>query len=231
MIKVTTLTLTAIVMTILVINVDTKKIIKIKTNLRNPKYKSNLNDDNDNSVDDSKHNNNNNNNDNNNNNKYVFILGDSIVKNLNGFLKTKAINNKCILKVRPFSSAKVRCMYDHLKPKIRYVNTDNIILHVGTNELNSEKTSSQIARSINGVVISLKTITIMIYVITPRNDHLNNKASEVNDRLVNICVERHIPVTGHSETIHPDALLNKSGLHLNKSGAMARDISRHLLKV
>ena len=55
-------------MTILVINVDTKKIIKIKTNLRNPKYKSNLNDDNDNSVDDSKHNNNNNNDNNNNNN-------------------------------------------------------------------------------------------------------------------------------------------------------------------
>ena len=53
----------------------------------------------------------------------------------------KPMNHKCIVKVQPFSSAKVQCMYNHVKPTIIDVNLDNIIFHV--NELNSEKSSSQ----------------------------------------------------------------------------------------
>ena len=93
---------------------------KNNTNLRSCKYKSNLNNDNDNSIDNSKNNNE--------NRKSVFILGDSIVKNLNGFLITKAINHKCIVEVQPLSSAKVQYMYYHLKPTVRDVNLENIIL-------------------------------------------------------------------------------------------------------
>ena len=108
-----------IMMTILPINVDIKKN-KNKTNLRNSKYKSNLNNDNNNNGDNGKKNN---------NKKSVFILGNSIVKNLNRFLITKAINQKCIVKVQPFGSAKVQCVYDHVKPITRHVNPDNIIFH------------------------------------------------------------------------------------------------------
>ena len=50
--------------------------------------------------------------------KTVFILGDSMVKKLNGFLLTRKLNHKCLVKVRPFSSANVRCMYDHAKPTV-----------------------------------------------------------------------------------------------------------------
>ena len=80
------------------------------------------------------------------------------------------------------SSAKVQCMYDHVKPKIRDMNTENIIPYVGTNDLNSEKTLSQIARSITGLAVSVKTNTnnIAISLIKPRIDDLNNKASEVS---------------------------------------------------
>ena len=70
-----------------------------------------------------------------------------MVKKLNGFLLTTKFKHKCLVKVRPFSSAKVRCMHDHVKPTIRDVNPDHIILHCGTNDLNSERTASQIARS------------------------------------------------------------------------------------
>ena len=59
----------------------------------------------------------------------LFILGDSMVKNLNGFLLTRKLNHKCLVKVRPFSSAKVRCMYDYVKPTVRDFNPDHIILH------------------------------------------------------------------------------------------------------
>ena len=62
--------------------------------------------------------------------------------------------------------------------------------------ITSEKTSSQIARSIIDLAVSLKTKrnTITIYLIKPLNDHLNNRASKVNSRLVNTCGKKHIPV-------------------------------------
>ena len=74
----------------------------------------------------------------------VFILGDRMAKKVNVFYLTKNIEHKFLVKVRPFSSAKTRCMYDHAKPTIRELNPKHIILHVGTNDLNSEKTASQI---------------------------------------------------------------------------------------
>ena len=67
----------------------------------------------------------------------VFILGDSIVKNVNGYLLTKKLQHKKLIKVRLSSGAKVSCMSDHVKPTIREFNLNHIILHVGTNELKS----------------------------------------------------------------------------------------------
>ena len=55
---------------------------------------------------------------------------------------TKKLRHKHLVKVRSFSSAKVRCMYDHVKPGIRDFNPEHTILHVGTNTLNSEKNFS-----------------------------------------------------------------------------------------
>ena len=45
----------------------------------------------------------------------VFTLGDSIVKNVNGYLLTKKLRIKKLIKVRSFSGAKINCMYDHVK--------------------------------------------------------------------------------------------------------------------
>ena len=89
---------TTTMMTLLAIKVEIKN--KNNTNLRNPKYKSNLKIDIGNSVDNST---------NNNNKKSSFILGDSIVKNLNGCLITKAISHKCIVKVPPCDANIKRC--------------------------------------------------------------------------------------------------------------------------
>ena len=67
----------------------------------------------------------------------MLILGDSIVKNVNGYLLTKKLRHKKLIKVRSFSGAKVSRMYDHVKPTIREFNPNHILLHVGTNELKS----------------------------------------------------------------------------------------------
>ena len=74
----------------------------------------------------------------------VYILGDSMVKKLNDYLLTKKLRHKFLVKVRPFSGAKVSCMVDHVKPTLRDDKPDHIILHTGTNDLRSEKTSSKI---------------------------------------------------------------------------------------
>ena len=69
-----------------------------------------------------------------------------MVKKVNDFYLTRNIKHKFLVEVRPFSSAKTRCMY--AKPTIRELNPEHIILHVGTNDLNTEKTASQISKLI-----------------------------------------------------------------------------------
>ena len=67
------------------------------------------------------------------------------------------MRNKKLIKVRSFNGAKVSCMYDHVKPTIPEFNPNHIILHVGTNELKSSKTASQISRSVIDLALSLKS--------------------------------------------------------------------------
>ena len=107
-----------------------------------------------------------------------------MVKKLNGFLLTRKLNHKGLVNVRPFNSAEVRRMHDHAKPNVRDFDPDHIILLCGTNDLNSDRTSTQIAREIIDLALSLKSNKnkISISILTPRNDKLNNKASEVNGR-------------------------------------------------
>ena len=94
---------------------------------------------------------------------------------------TRKLKHKCLVKVRPFSLAKVRCILDHVKPTVRDLNPDHIILHCRTNDLSSEPIASQIARSIIELALSLKSKDnkISVSLIVPRNDNLNSKASEV----------------------------------------------------
>ena len=46
--------------------------------------------------------------------------------------------------------------------------------------------------------------------IVPRLDDLNNKANEVNRRLVLMCEERNISFLSHEENIDPSQHLNES---------------------
>ena len=70
-----------------------------------------------------------------------------MLKKDNGFSLTKEIKHKFLVKVRPFSSAKTRCMYDHAKPTIG-IKSRKYYSPRCINDLNSEKTASQISKSI-----------------------------------------------------------------------------------
>ena len=45
-----------------------------------------------------------------------LIISDSMIKNIDGCLLTSSVNQKYIVKVRPFLSAKTVEMFDYIKP-------------------------------------------------------------------------------------------------------------------
>ena len=71
-----------------------------------------------------------------------------MMKKIGGYLITKSINHKFLVKVRPFTTVKTIDMYDHLKPTSRGFNPGLFIIHVDTNDLSLNKTSNKIAEKI-----------------------------------------------------------------------------------
>ena len=63
---------------------------------------------------------------------------------------------------------------------------DHVIIHTRTNDLFSEKTASQIVRSITELAMPLKenNNSVIVSGIVPRHDNLNNKETEVNNCLL-----------------------------------------------
>ena len=101
-------------------------------------------------------------------------------------------------------------MCDYANPILRDINSEHIILHIGTNDLTTEKTASQISRSIIELDTSPKsdTNTVSISATVPRSDEPDNKATEVNNRLVFMCQERNISFLSHRNIIEPSKHLN-----------------------
>ena len=150
-------------------------------------------------------------------NKKIYILGDSIVKHVEGWQLSKMTNQKVY--VRSFSGAKVKCMKDYVKPCIRENDPDHVILHVGTNEMNSELPPERIAKSVVDVAKNVKSDTrsVSISSILPRNDNFNNKVIEVNKELEKMCNKEKLKLIKH-DNINPKAHINKSKVHLNRNG-------------
>ena len=83
---------------------------------------------------------------------------------MHGYLMTRKIKHKHLVKVCSSSGAKISCMTDHVKPTLRDINSDHIILHAGINDLRTENTASQIAKAAIDLATSLKnddnTVTV-----------------------------------------------------------------------
>ena len=111
-------------------------------------------------------------------------------------------------------------MKDYIKPTLRELDSEHIILHVGTNNINSPLRSKEIADGIIDLGKSMKTDNgnITISNIIPRGDRLNNKANEVNNFLIQLCRDCNIRFTDHSKNINPHKHLNRSKLHFNITG-------------
>ena len=115
--------------------------------------------------------------------------------------------------VKGFPGARVRCMQDYVQPTLRQ-NPDHIILHVGTNDLPTDK----VAELIVELAMSLKSdsTSVAISNITVRTDKHKNKVRQTNKHLKTLCMERNIELISTITEKH----LNGSRLHLNKRGTV-----------
>ena len=154
------------------------------------------------------------------NKQKVFILGDSIVKHIQGWEITKKLDNKQKVYVRQFSGSKVSCIKDYLKPSICESNPDHIIFHIGTNDVPSEKTPQVIAQSMVDLAKTVANDNLQVTVssIVPRNDQWSKKVYEVNKVLLNLCKDVNTPFISHSSIDAKRNLIN-SKLHLNIKGS------------
>ena len=106
--------------------------------------------------------------------KFAFIIGDSMVKDIDGYLLIGSIKIKLIVKVRPFSSAKTVDMQDYIQPAKRDFDPYLYLLHVGTNDLLLEDTPEAISKRIIATAESVKKEhnEVTISNIAPRGDDL-----------------------------------------------------------
>ena len=154
--------------------------------------------------------------------KTAFIIGDSMVKKIDGYLLTSSVSQKYIVKVRPFFSPKTIDMLDYIKQTQRNFNPDVYLLHVGTNDLSSNKSPEHISLDILNLANSLKldNNTVVVSSIVPRDDE-NKKANEINIILEELCNANNVGMISH-RNINPRHLnkrhLNRSRLHLNDAG-------------
>ena len=87
--------------------------------------------------------------------KGVFIVGDSIIKHLNGYLIGDKTGN-CNVYIRPSHGAKLSCLVDHIKAVMRD-KPDHIIFHVETNDITLDKDAGAFAESIVDLAVSAKS--------------------------------------------------------------------------
>ena len=85
-------------------------------------------------------------------------------------------------------------MKDYTKPCTREENSDHIILHVGTNDLNSDNSPERVGKSIIELAKNLfhDNRKVTLSGIIPRNDEWNNKAELVNNHLNEMCTSANI---------------------------------------
>ena len=154
--------------------------------------------------------------------KSVVIIGDSMIKHLNGWDMSKKVQkSECSVYVKSFPGAKTSCMRDYMKTSLRST-PNHFILNVGMNDLNSNQTSEVIAKEIVDITTSLKNnqheVSVSTIILRTDNSKLNVKRCNINQILSQLCHERNIYLIDHSKKIKPNHL-NKGKLHLNKNGS------------
>ena len=107
---------------------------------------------------------------------------------------SKKVNNPgSKIYVKHFAVAKTTCMKDYMQPSLRNV-PNHFILHVCTNDLDSNKTAKSIANTIIDLTTSLKNDQYDVSIsnmLRTDNTNLNEKGCLVNSILAGMCKEKY----------------------------------------
>ena len=127
-----------------------------------------------------------------------------MVKHLNGWEISKKLNANCKVFAKTFSGAKTTSMHDYVKPSVRS-SPDHFILHAGTNDLLSDKSPEEIARSIIDLATSIKNekhdVSMFNIIIRAHDKKLEEKRCVVNCFLGKVCKEKNFYLINHSTRI------------------------------
>ena len=166
------------------------------------------------------------------NKKNILIIGDSMVKHLDGRKLKGSLGNGQNVYVKSFSGANTEDMADYSKPPMKR-NPDVVILHVGTNSLGTNKPAEDIANEINDLAVDLRNgeNEVVVSAIIPRGDDLalNEKGKVVNQELKALCETNDLDFIDH-QNIDETKHLNGSALHLNRMGTvlLANNFTKYL---
>ena len=137
------------------------------------------------------------------------------------------------IKVATFPGCTTQDMKDHIRPLLRR-NTDEIIIHVGTNSLHSSNTPLECAAELIDLAESVSSessalISISSLITRSDDEALAAKVPDVNKVLKEHCLQKNWGFVDHSN-ISASSHLNRSGLHLNKGGTsrLARNFINYL---
>ena len=122
----------------------------------------------------------------------VFIVGDSMIQKVDGYLLTNSLKHEYLVKARPFSTAKTIDMYDYIKPTQRDFKPEIFFLHIGANDLPLNKSPNKISEEIITLAELMKTENnkIIVSSIICLADSFREKVDEVNAHLEEICAEK-----------------------------------------
>ena len=133
---------------------------------------------------------------------------------------------------KSFSGAKVQHMKHYVIPTIEELNPDEVILHVGTNDLrhdDARTVADGIVNLAQQIYSSYPCTKIAISEIITREDDssLDAKGKEVNKIVARFCKQTSWKIISHSNITKHD--LNQGGLHLNRDGcsSLAKNFIAH----
>ena len=150
----------------------------------------------------------------------VTLIGDSMIKNIQGYKMKQGMLMGEKVFVRCFPGAQTECMTDYIKPSLKY-NPDAVVLHVGTNDLRNNKTPEEIGKDILSLATQIKTLNneVIVSSIIIRNDSFNEKGNNVNNFLRLNCEKNKLLYCDNSNI--SKGCLNAGGLHLNPRGTIS----------
>ena len=147
--------------------------------------------------------------------KKVFIVGDSMIKNITG----TGISRSNTVKMRPHPGATTVDICDYIKPELRH-KPDVIIIHCGTNdienEINTVKKIKKLVKEIDEYDKQNPPKVVISSLIKRYDQDFNDDIANINEKLQRFCNSKGLSFIDNNNIDR--SCLNKGKLHLNRRG-------------